>query len=235
MKPLVVIPARGGSKGILRKNIKPLAGRPLIQYTIEAARKLFADEIICVSTDDQSIKETVESLGLTVPFLRPSELATDESGSFGVLLNALDHYEANNYSPDVIILLQPTSPFRNAQHIEEALMLFNYQYDMIVSVQETKSNPYSVLFEDNEEGLLEKSKNGNFSRRQDCPKVWELNGAIYIINVHSLRNSDSLEFKRIKKYIMEEVYSLDIDTPFDWIIAESLIEKNYIKTSISIR
>lgn len=228
MKPLIVIPARGGSKGIQGKNIKPLAGKPLIQYTIEAARTVFDDRVICVSTDDQKIKDTVESLGLKVPFLRPAELATDESGSFGVLLNALTYYEANDYTPDLIILLQPTSPFRTGEHIQEALALLDNSCDMVVSVKETKANPYSLLFEENKDGWLEKSKKGIFTRRQVYPKVWELNGAIYIINVDSLIKSNSFDFKAIKKYPMDELYSLDIDTPLDWSIAESIIEKGYI-------
>ncbi len=227
MKPLIVIPARGGSKGIPGKNIKPLAGKPLIQYTIEAARTVFDDRVICVSTDDQKIKDTVESLGLKVPFLRPAELATDESGSFGVLLNALTYYEANDYTPDLIILLQPTSPFRTGEHIQEALALLDNSCDMVVSVKETKANPYSVLFEENQEGLLEKSKKGNFTRRQDCPQVLELNGAIYIIKVSSLKKYNSFESMKIKKYLMEELHSIDIDTPLDWGIAESIILKAY--------
>ena len=116
MKHLVVIPARGGSKGVPRKNIKLLAGKPLIQYTIEAARALFADDIICVSTDDIEIKEVVESLGLQVPFLRPNDLASDTAGTYEVLLHALNHYETTGYYPDTLILLQATSPFRTVTH-----------------------------------------------------------------------------------------------------------------------
>jgi len=228
MKSLIVIPARGGSKGIPGKNIKLLDGKPLIQYTLEAARAVFDNKVICVSTDDQQIKETVESLGLEVPFLRPAELATDESSSYGVLQNTLEFYEANGYRPDTIILLQPTSPFRSHKHLQEAISLFNEECDMVVSVKETKSNPYSVLFEDNEEGYLKKSKKGTFSRRQDCPLVWELNGAIYIINVASFKESRTLEFKKIKKYKMDELHSIDIDTTLDWLLAESIIEKGLI-------
>ena len=94
MKPLVVIPARGGSKGVPNKNIKLLNGKPLIQYTIEAARKVFTDEQICISTDDLKIKEVVENIGLKVPFMRPAELATDTSGSYEVLLHTLSYYNS---------------------------------------------------------------------------------------------------------------------------------------------
>lgn len=164
MKSLIVIPARGGSKGIPGKNIKLLDGKPLIQYTLEAARAVFDDKVICVSTDDLQIKEKVESFGIKVPFLRPAELATDESSSYEVLQNALEFYEAIGYRPDTLILLQPTSPFRSHKHLKEAISLYNEECDMVVSVKETNSNPYSVLFEDNEEGFLIKSKEGTFQK-----------------------------------------------------------------------
>ncbi|MFT4684076.1 MAG: CMP-N,N'-diacetyllegionaminic acid synthase [Flavobacteriaceae bacterium] len=220
---LVIIPARGGSKGVPGKNIKKLEGKPLIQYTIDAAREIFEKKDIIVSTDSEKIKTSVESLGLKVPFLRPTELATDTSGSQEVLLHALNFVESKGIYPEILILLQPTSPFRNATHIKEALKLYNNKIDMVVSVKETKSNPYYVLKEENSEGFLEDSKNGNFTRRQDCPKVWELNGAIYIINVKSLKSKQISAFTKVKKYEMNEVASHDIDTMLDWKMAESLI------------
>ncbi|EAR02772.1 cytidylyltransferase domain-containing protein [Maribacter sp. HTCC2170] len=224
MNPLIIIPVRGGSKGIPGKNIKKLNGKPLIHYTIEAARKLFKDEVICVSTDSKEIKQVVEQIGLPVPFLRPKELATDSANTYDVLLHALDFYEKKNYFPDVIIFLQATSPFRTSKHISEALELYDKSCDMVVSVKETKANPYYVLFEENHEKWLTKSKKGNFTRRQDCPKVWEYNGAIYIINVNSLKNRSHLSFKKVRKYVMEEQYSLDLDSPMDWLLAERIFE-----------
>lgn len=223
-KLLIVIPARGGSKGVPGKNIKELDGKPLIQYTIDAARKIASDNHIIVSTDDQEIKYVVEKFGLKVPFLRPVELATDTSGSYEVLLHALNFYEMENSTPEYIILLQPTSPFRNEDHIKQALELYETNLDMIVSVKETASNPYYVLREENELGFLVKSKEGNFTRRQDCPKVWELNGAIYIINVSSLKRSPLSSFVKVKKFVMDEISSHDIDTMLDWKVAEILIK-----------
>jgi len=126
MNPLVVIPARGGSKGVPGKNIKLLNGKPLINYTIEAAQKVFDDAIICVTTDSQEIKQVVENTtGLKVPFLRPDNLATDNAGTYEVLLHAVDFYERQGYVADTLILLQPTSPFRTDKHIEEAIALFS--------------------------------------------------------------------------------------------------------------
>lgn len=222
MKPLIIIPARGQSKGIPDKNIKLLNGIPLIQYTIKAAQEVFGNEHICVSTDDSRIKLCAEELALTVPFIRPSELATDTSATYDVLLHALAQYERNGYSPDVIVVLQPTSPFRNAAHIREAVGLYNDKLDMVVSVKETRSNPYYVLFEEDDYGFLKKSKQSSFSRRQDCPKVWEYNGAIYVINVASLNQKPISAFEKIIKYEMDEMYSLDLDTPLDWCIAETV-------------
>lgn len=225
MKPLVVITARGGSKGVLGKNIKILAEKPLIQYTVEAAREVFSEHVICVSTDDINIKALVEKLGLEVPFLRPAEIAQDNSSSYDVLLHALNYYQSNGYNPDVVILLQPTSPFRTANHIMEAMKLFDDDCEMVVSVKKTKANPYFNLFEQNNQGWLVKSKNGNYKQRQDCPEVYEFNGAIYFFKAEVLQKKEISEFAKIRKYVMDEISSHDIDTEWDWIIAEMLLKK----------
>ena len=222
MKPLVIIPARGGSKGVPGKNIKLLNGKPLIHYTIKAAREVFNDSEICVTTDDIEIKNVAEETGLKVPFLRPEELAGDNSGTYKVLLHAVKFYEDKNYYPDTLILLQPTSPFRTSKQIKEVLEQYSNDLDMIVSVKETKSNPYYILFEENENGFLEKTKEANFTRRQDCPKVWEYNGAIYVINIDALKKTPPNKFKRIRKYEMDEFSSHDIDTLFDWEVATAI-------------
>jgi len=225
MKPLIIIPARGGSKGVPRKNIKLLKGIPLIHYTIKAAQKLFDNALICVSTDDEEIKKVAEQTSLVVPFLRPKELASDSSGTYEVLMHAIEHFANNGYEADTLILLQPTSPFRTSSHIEEALKIYSNEIDMVVSVKETPSNPYYVLFEEDENGFLKKSKDANFIRRQDCPKVWEYNGAIYIININSLKKKTLNKFTKVRKFIMDDFSSHDIDTLFDWEIAKTIIEK----------
>ncbi|GMQ27763.1 acylneuraminate cytidylyltransferase family protein [Algoriphagus confluentis] len=226
MKPLVVIPARGGSKGVPRKNIKLLNGKPLIQYTIDAARAVFDDSVICVSTDDEEIKSVVESVGLSVPFIRPTALATDSAGTYEVLLHAIQYYENSGYNPDTLILLQATSPLRNAQHIKEAMQLFDDSCEMVVSVKETKSNPYFVLKEENILGFLENSKIGSFKTRQDCPKVWELNGAIFLIDVEILKIKRISEFTKVKKYEMSQEHSIDIDEMLDFELASLILNKN---------
>lgn len=224
---VVIIPARGGSKGVPRKNVKLLNGKPLIHYTIETAQAIFKNEQILVSTDDQEIKEIAEQKGIKVPFLRPAELATDQAGSYEVLLHALSYIENDGWKPAIIILLQPTSPFRKPQHIKEAIQLFSPSLEMVVSVKETKANPYFALREEDENGYLIKSKESNAKRRQDVHKVYEYNGAIYIINVQQLKAKPIHTFEKVKKYLMDDTSSIDIDTPLDWEFAKFLMNKSH--------
>lgn len=229
MNSLVIIPARGGSKGIPHKNIKKLGGKPLICYAIDVARGLVRDDSICVTTDDADIINVVENYGLKVPFVRPDYLATDTMGTYDVLLHALDFYEKHGKTFDNIILLQCTSPFRQLNDVKGALNLYTPDIDMVVSVKESTSNPYYNAFEENEYGFLHISKgNGNFHRRQDAPKVWEYNGAIYIINPKSLKEKPMYKFSKIIKYSMDEIHSIDLDTMFDWKLAEMMINENMI-------
>lgn len=224
MEPLIIIPARGGSKGVPGKNIKLLEGKPLIQYTIEAALAITKKENIIVSTDSEEIKNVVESLGISVPELRPKELSSDTSGTYEVLLYEIKKLERQNRFFNSFIVLQPTSPFREGYHIEEALQEYNDTLDMIVSVKETNANPYYVLKEEDDNGFLIPSKKSSATRRQDVPKVWELNGAIYIINTKSLLAKPMSQFKHVKKYEMDEISSHDIDSILDWQMAEVLIK-----------
>lgn len=229
MKTLIIIPARGGSKGIPHKNIKKLGGKPLIYYAIDVARALAQDEDICVTTDDDEIIEKVLEYGLAVPFKRPDYLATDSCGTNEVLLHALKYYESCGKFYDRIILLQCTSPFRNVEHVKEAIALYKPEIDMVVSVRESKSNPYYNCFEENETGFLKPSKGqGNIVRRQDAPKTWEYNGAIYIINSHSLKEKSLSNFDHIIKYEMDEIHSIDLDTVLDWKLAEIIINEKII-------
>lgn len=230
MNFLYVIPARGGSKGIPYKNIKKLAGKPLINYSIDLARQITTDKNICLSTDDENIIETAKLYGLEVPFKRPESLATDRAGTYEVLLHAIQYYENLGENYDAIVLLQPTSPFRLKKHIEEAISMFNEDIDMVVSVKEASANPYYNCFEEDKNGFLSISKgNGLLERRQDAPAVWEFNGSIFVINIESLKQMNMSKFTRIKKYIMEDLYSVDIDDILDWKIAELILQENLIK------
>ena len=229
LRILVIIPARGGSKGIPHKNIKPLNGKPLIYYTIDVARSIVTDADICVSTDDPEIIKTVENYGLKVPFVRPVELATDTAGTYEVLLHAIDFYEKQGKYYDVIILLQNTSPFRSSEHLKGALSLYNSDVDMVVSVKECTANPYYNVFEEDDSGYLRISKgDGNISRRQDAPKVYEYNGAIYIMNASRLKKTHMHKMQKRVKYVMDEYSSIDLDTMWDWKLAEMMCnEKMY--------
>lgn len=224
-KILAIITARAGSKGVPRKNINPLNGVPLVFYTIDAARVVLNDEDICVSTNDLELIDLIKNeRKLGIPFVRPEFLATDEASTYDVLLHAIDFYEKKGKQYDAILLLQPTSPLRTALHIKEAIELYNSKnVDMVVSVKEAKSNPYFTLFEENQNGFLQLSKPSSYTRRQDCPKVYEYNGAIYVINVQSLKKSIMAEFAKIQKYRMSDEVSIDIDTPLDWKIAEMIL------------
>lgn len=227
MKILYVIPARGGSKGIPHKNIKPLNGKPLIYYSIDVARQLTTDDNICVSTDDEKIIEVVENYGLKVPFKRPDNIATDTSSTNDVLLHAIDFYESRKVFYDVLILLQPTSPLRNPTHIKEALKLYTNDIDMVVSVKESHAS--TVLCAENDDGFLELCFNKTAQRRQDMPSFYEYNGAVYIINIKRLKDKGLGGFIKNKKYIMDEFSSIDIDLPFDWIIVESILKNQNSK------
>lgn len=224
MEILYLIPARGGSKGIPGKNIKLFSGKPLISYSIELARQFTSDDNICVSTDSDEIAAIAESMGLVVPFRRPTELSSDEATTNDVILHAIEYYKSIGRSYVALVLLQPTSPFRQEFHLKEALALYSEDVDLVMSVKLTEANPYFVLFEENEAGFLEKSKTGIFTRRQDCPEVWQANGAIYIFNVNSL-NKEKSQKRRIKKYVMESKFSVDLDTELDWQFAEFLNSK----------
>lgn len=221
MKTLYLIPARGGSKGIPHKNIKLLNGKPLIQYSIEVARELADDADICLSTDDSQIKSVAEGLGLRVPFLRPDYLASDTAGTSDVIVHALDYYAQQGKVYDVVVLLQPTSPLRTVQNVKDCLALYSSEYDMVTTVKE--SSVSAVLCKENSQGYLEQVIGGNNVRRQDAEKLYEYNGAVYVINANSVKEKGLGGFSKIKKCVMPEENSVDIDTMLDWQLIEIIM------------
>jgi CMP-N,N'-diacetyllegionaminic acid synthase len=227
---LFLITARGGSKGVPGKNIKLLHGKPLLNYTIEVARKLVPDEQICLSTDSDEIINVAKSVGLKVLFKRPKELALDTTGSNEVIKHAINFYSELNKEFKNIILLQPTSPFRTSEDIENAFKIFNYELDMVVSVNKSRKDPFYNLFEESKSGYLVKTTRDNFIRRQDAPNYYEYNGAIYVINIMSILNADMDQFIAIRKYIMDPLNSVDIDTYEDWLWAEFLFMQKLDKS-----
>lgn len=226
LTPLYIIPARGGSKGIPRKNIKPLGGRPLIHLSIDAAREAGADDRhIILSTDDAEIADTGRRAGLPVEYMRPPELATDTAGSREVILDAMAYADRTGIGYDCVVLLQPTSPLRTAADIRAALALYSPEIDMVVTVTEAASNPYYNCFEtDPATGFLHVSKgDGLYTRRQDAPAAWEYNGAVYVINPASIRAMALGEFPRRVPSPMPRERSIDLDTPLDWLVAEEIL------------
>lgn len=232
MKPryLYLIPARGGSKGIPGKNIKPLAGIPLIGHTIRQALSVADSADIVVSTDDPAIAEVALREGASVPFMRDPALATDTASSRAVMIDAIDRLNAMGHDYDTIVLLQPTSPMRTASDIRNALVAYEQSLEredgeraqMAVTVCEARTNPYYSAFETDAGGFLHISKgDGRYTRRQDAPKVWEFNGAVYVIDVEALRRDEISRLERIIPVEMPAQRSIDLDTPADWLRAEA--------------
>lgn len=221
MRILYLIPARKGSKGLPGKNTKLLGEKPLIEYSVDfALNNLKNDDVLCISTNDQAVIAIAESKGITIPFIRPEELANDNASSRDVIIHAINEYEKLNQTFDAVLLLQPTSPFRIQDDFSKLIKEYSINTDMVVSVKLAKENPYFTLFEQNSEGFLKKSKAGNFERRQDCPEVYAFNGSMYLIKIASIKKSRIAELKNIKKIIMPEERSVDIDTQADWALAE---------------
>ncbi len=227
MTPLFIIPARGGSKGIPRKNIKEMCGRPLIAYTIDAAKEAqrALGGYILLSTEDKEIADTARRCGLDVDYMRPDSLAGDKAGSRECIIDAMDWADRQGISYDCVILLQPTSPLRECRDILDCAKKYSHEIDMAVSVAEASDNPYFNMFETDADGFLHISKgDGNYTARQQAPKVWLYNGAVYVINPVSIRRMPLGEFPRRTAYEMPRERSLDLDTPLDWLITETIMK-----------
>jgi N-acylneuraminate cytidylyltransferase len=226
MKTLFLIPARAGSKGLPGKNTKLLGNKALIEYSIDfALENMLPDDILCVSTNDPDVIAILKNRQIDIPFIRPDNLSNDTSGMHEVIEHALLHYKSCGIYFNCILLLQPTSPFRLKEDIKNIYQKFDSSIDMVVSVKCTKENPYFNLFEENEFGYLIKSKTGYFERRQDSPIIYAYNGSMYLINVDSISTSKLHELKKIKKIIMPEERSVDIDNEADWILTEFYLKK----------
>ncbi|EMK10350.1 MULTISPECIES: cytidylyltransferase domain-containing protein [Leptospira] len=219
-KILGLIPARGGSKGILRKNIKLIAGKPLIVWTIEAALKSKHLTSIVVSTDDPEIAEIAEQSGASVPFLRPAELATDYSSGIDPVLHALDNLPGFDY----VMLLQPTSPLRTSVDIDDCVeFAISKNANSVVSVCEAQENPF-WMFRLGDSFKMTKLLNvEDVARRQDSPKVFTLNGSIYLSEVNYFREKKKFITEDTLAYLMNKESSIDIDDMMDWKLAEILL------------
>lgn len=222
---LAVIPARGGSKGVPKKNIKKLEGKPLIAYTIEAAIDSNIFEKVIVSTDSKEIADVAAFYGAEVPFLRPEEISGDLTSSDDVILHALSYMRQQGHQYDEICKLQATSPLRNSEHLREAYSLFHEKNaDFLVSVCECEHSPLwsGVIGEDLrlDNFIPDEVKR---SCRQDLPTYYRLNGAIYMGKVEQFYTNKSFLGKNCIAYIMEQKDSIDIDSQLDFKMAEIIM------------
>jgi len=229
---LAIIPARGGSKGILKKNIKQLSGKPLIEYTINAAKQSKLINHLIVSTDDEDIKNISLQLNVDVPFLRPKHLATDDSGSLGLVQHALDFFEKKDLHFDAVVLLQPTTPFRTKNLIDEAIKKFLHtECDALVSVLKVphQYHPHWTFFTSKENFLrVSTGEQHIISRRQALPEAFFRDGSIYITKTEVIKKG-SLYGKKLSYIENSDKFYVNIDTEKDWGMAELMVNE-YVKS-----
>lgn len=229
---VAIIPARGGSKGLPRKNVRPLGGIPLIAHTIRAAMNSCVERVI-VTTDDEEIAEVSRAWGAEVPFKRPPEFSSDRATSLSVLLHALHHMEeVEGTTIEHVVYLQPTSPFRSDRHIDEAAQRYQETQttSLIAVTGVSEIHPY-FMFSMNENSLLEplyKMENRPL-RRQDLPSVYRINGAIYITRRDYYRDiapeAAIFDWNSVSAYVMDSPSSIDINDFLDFKQAEWLLEQ----------
>ena len=226
MSIIGLIPARGGSKGVPRKNIIDFHGKPLISHTINSAKESnFIDRII-VSTDDTEIANIASSFGAEIPFLRPSKISKDSTSMISVLNHFILWIEENHDNIECIVLLQPTSPFRKGFHIDESISIFREsKATSVVSVVEVphQFNPYSVMQISSDKSIKPYLKeNKKFSRRQDKPKFFARNGPAILICRPEIIKKNELYGDNCFPYFMSIEHSLDIDSNYDIKVGECM-------------
>ncbi|EIJ42663.1 CMP-N-acetylneuraminic acid synthetase [Beggiatoa alba B18LD] len=219
---IAIIPARGGSKGVKRKNIRLLAGKPLITWTIQAAQQSKYLDRTILSSEDAEIIATARQCGCEVPFIRPAELALDETSGIEPIIHAI---QTLSEQYDYVVILQPTSPLRIASDIDQAIQrCIDQQADFCVSVTEAETHPY-WCFQQDEQGFLQPLFKDIPARRQDLPAMLTLNGAVYVAKVSAFLETRRLLTPQTIAYVMPKVRSLDIDTEADFLLAEYLLRQ----------
>ncbi len=221
---LGVIPARGGSKGVPRKNVRLLAGKSLIEWAIEQAEQSRYIDNIIVSSEDEEICQVAKQLGAEVPFVRPVELASDTASGVDVLCHAVEN-TVENY--DYVVLLQPTSPLRESSDIDRAIeYCIEQAVTSVVSVAEATKSPY-WMYQMKEGGGLTPFVENAASNRQELPQSYALNGAVYVLEVAGLLASRKILDEQTLGYVMPAERSYDIDTETDFLICEFLKTRIY--------
>lgn len=222
---LAIIPARGGSKGIPGKNIKELAGKPLIAYTIEAARRAPSVSRVVVSTDSQEIADIAMRYGAEVPFLRPEELASDTAKTMDAVMYTLEELARRGETYDYMVLLQPTSPLRTSEDIEGCIKKAFFSGQDVVAISEVSDSPILMRCKDREDRLTSLIDGSSTIRRQDMPVYYRVNGSIYVNKVEGLSCFTSLNDNPVG-YIVPKERSVDIDEPVDFAVAEYYLNRN---------
>lgn len=219
---LAIVPARGGSKGIPRKNIKVIAGKPLIAWTIEEAKKSKYIDKLILSSEDEEIINVAKQWGCEVPFIRPLELAQDNTAGIEPVIHAI---KAINAKYDYVCLLQPTSPLRKTEHIDgciEKCILNNS--DSCVSISEVKKHPYWMYVLNDTDIIKPFCKEEHAVLRQELPRLYVLNGAIYMAKADFITTNFGFIDDNTIGYYMDAISSIDIDEYLDFFIAECIIK-----------
>ena len=217
-----LIPARGGSKGIPRKNIVDLCGKPLIAYTITAGLNSKYIDYLMVSTDDREIADVSSTCGAEVPFLRPPELATDTSKTIEVVIHAIEKLKTKGMAFDTLVLLQPTQPLRTSEDIDGAIEKYAEEHwNPLASVSLVDDHPLLIRSIIGER-LVSLINTSSTCRRQDMPAYYRINGCIYINEISSLTVETSFNDNPVP-FVMDRSHSVDIDEKFDLIMAEYII------------
>jgi CMP-N-acetylneuraminic acid synthetase len=223
-KILAIIPARGGSVGVPKKNIRPFADKPLIVHTIEAAKGAPSPDRIIVSTDSEEIAAIARDFGAEVPFLRPKELATSESKIVDAIVHLLEHLKADGYEPTHVLLLQPTSPLRTSDDIEHAVkFFFESSADSLVSVCRTEN----LLLTMSVDRVLSVTNPGMLSNpnRQELPRYYKLDGSmIYLIKTEVLLKSRSFIAGKCVGFEIPRWRAIDLDEPQDFVVGEHIFK-----------
>jgi N-acylneuraminate cytidylyltransferase len=223
---LAIIPARGGSKGVPRKNIRDVAGKPLIAWTIEEANKSRYIDRLVVSTDDQEIADIAMQWGGDVPFMRPDELAQDDTPGIAPVIHMLTTIQP---AYELVVLLQPTSPLRTVEDIDGAInLMIARKANACVSVVEPDKSPY-WMYSLTRSGKLLPLLSGNYACRQDIPSVYALNGAVYVAEINWLISMQTFITEETVAFIMPKERSIDIDTNIDLILANELLSNQIYK------
>lgn len=223
---LAIIPARGGSKGIKEKNIKPLCGKPLLAYSVEVALECDYVDYVLVSTDSEVIAACARQYGAKVPCLRPEELATDEAKTIDVLLYEIARLQEEGQIFDYVLLLQPTQPIRTSRQLTEAIeRMIDSDFTSLVSVCPVEEHPILMRTQDKKGKLLPVIAGGSTVRRQEFPEVYKVNGSIYLNRIDEGFNEHTSLNDNEYPYFMSREDSVDIDTIEDFMEAEKIMKK----------